>query len=82
MYNTCQKCGKRLTDIESRLRGYGPDCWGEIVSAYSKPQNLPGQMDIFEWQKICLEGNQNGEGKKPDDAWIGCGETSDRQGPE
>lgn len=29
----CIKCGKRLTDRTSRLRGYGPVCWERLVVA-------------------------------------------------
>lgn len=27
----CVKCGKRLTDSMSKIRGYGPVCWNRLV---------------------------------------------------
>lgn len=27
----CVKCGKKLTDSMSRLRGYGPVCWSRLM---------------------------------------------------
>lgn len=28
--NLCKRCGGELTSRESRLRGYGPDCWQAV----------------------------------------------------
>ena len=54
MYNRCQKCGKQLTDPESMVRGYGPECWGEIVRAVASVLDgdagqIPGQMTIDDY---------------------------------
>lgn len=53
MYHRCQKCGKQLTDPESMIRGYGPECWGEIVRAVASAMDsdagqIPGQMSIWD----------------------------------
>ena len=34
----CIKCGKKLTDRTSRLRGYGPVCWEKLVN--ERQENL------------------------------------------
>ena len=58
MYSKCQKCGRKLTDPESIARGYGPECWGEILeivrSAVRKEESdqpVPGQMTIEDYLK-------------------------------
>lgn len=68
MYGNCQKCGKKLTDPESMIRGYGPECWGEIVKAYSKcavQEDVPGQMDLFDFPEVLPEGTVK-DGKEKD----------------
>lgn len=55
MYGRCKKCGKKLTDPESRLRGYGPECWEELVArirvsmAEEEDRPIPGQMNLFDY---------------------------------
>ena len=57
MYGRCKKCGKKLTDPESRLRGYGPECWEELVAAVKAKMDeeenstIPGQITIFEYME-------------------------------
>ncbi len=60
MYIKCQKCGKKLTDPESKIRGYGPECWGCITGKNSKANKydglpddyeVPGQMSIFDYEE-------------------------------
>ncbi len=60
MYIKCQKCGKKLTDPESKIRGYGPECWGYITGKNSKANKydglpddyeVPGQMSIFDYEE-------------------------------
>lgn len=57
MYSTCRKCGRKLTDPESRRRGYGPECWASVTgisdsgSAGKSKTLIEGQMsfaDIFD----------------------------------
>lgn len=53
MYTRCRNCGKRLSDPESMIRGYGPECWGEIVrvvanSLENDAGQIPGQMTIWD----------------------------------
>ena len=55
IYGKCRKCGRRLTDPESRARGFGPECWEEITlmirRAREEAENapVPGQMSIFDF---------------------------------
>ena len=61
MFRTCRKCGKRLSDPESIARGYGPECWAEIVFAVEaslRPEDteIPGQLTIWDFMK---EGEQD-----------------------
>ena len=55
MYGRCKKCGKRLTDPESRLRGYGPECWEELVAkirasaSEDEEKPIPGQISLFDY---------------------------------
>lgn len=35
-YNRCLRCGKRLKNMEYRLRGYGKICWEKIKQKNSK----------------------------------------------
>lgn len=55
MYGRCKKCGKKLTDPESRLRGYGPECWEELVARIrasiddEENRPIPGQINLFEY---------------------------------
>ena len=42
-------------DPESRLRGFGPECWG-LVCGSLDPDSIPGQISIFDlWRE------QNGD---------------------
>ena len=65
MYSKCQRCGRKLTDPESMVRGYGPECWADIVNIVREqmhPQEdepIPGQMTIFE-----LIGGEDDNGKE------------------
>lgn len=66
MYSKCQKCGKRLTDPESKKRGYGPECWESITGQkhFIHPDltdyEVPGQMSIEDF----LAGNDVRESKE------------------
>lgn len=52
MYFRCQNCGRKLTDPESRQRGYGPECWDKIsgihISEMEEEEQIDGQMSIFD----------------------------------
>ena len=54
MYSKCQRCGRKLTDPESMIRGYGPECWADIVNIVREQlhpredEPIPGQMTIFD----------------------------------
>jgi hypothetical protein len=30
LYTHCQKCGRQLTSLSSKMRGYGWECWRKI----------------------------------------------------
>ena len=72
MFRTCRKCGKRLSDPESIARGYGPECWAEIVFAVEaslRPEDteIPGQLTIWDIMKEgeedkCLTEDDDGIG--------------------
>lgn len=57
MYSRCQMCGRKLTDPESMVRGYGPECWSDIVKSVSESlgmgdyEVIPGQMRIEDFLK-------------------------------
>lgn len=61
MYIKCQKCGRRLTDPESKRRGYGPECWESITGQQPFAQTdltnyeVPGQMSI---EDFLVDNNQ------------------------
>lgn len=55
-----------LTDPESQLRGYGPECWEKIsgiclsnIENYQENSVLPGQMSIFDFDEF-ESGDGNG----------------------
>lgn len=64
IYSRCQKCGKKLTDPESRARGYGPECWGTITGHwYSRPDSkddytVKGQMSFEDFPELLPEGSE------------------------
>ena len=68
MYSKCQKCGRRLTDPESMIRGYGPECWEEIVDAvreameHRDSEPIPGQMTLEDFIAGRDEDNPAGAG--------------------
>jgi len=67
MYTRCQKCGKQLMDIQSRIRGYGPECWKEIGGSEREEDEaqIPGQMSIMDYF-----GGSNEEEEQGDAFWI------------
>ena len=65
MYHRCQKCGKSLSDPESMIRGFGPDCWEEIVKAVTRSMDsdtgqIPGQMSLWDM----IKDREVGDGKQ------------------
>ena len=39
----CRHCGRKLTDPESRERGYGPECWAEVTKSEMKTCPVCGE---------------------------------------
>ncbi|WP_283682705.1 DUF6011 domain-containing protein [Parablautia sp. Marseille-Q6255] len=67
MYSRCQKCGRKLTDLDSIKRGYGPECWETIIgkernSCSNLPDDyeVPGQISLFDYENIIQEDKKNG----------------------
>jgi len=50
----CRRCGRKLTDPESRERGYGPECWAEVagITHVRRSGNIPGQVSIFDYPNV------------------------------
>jgi len=48
MYVSCRYCGRSLTDPESRMRGYGPDCAAErgLPHGSSRGNRMDGQEEL------------------------------------
>lgn len=67
MYSRCRKCGRKLTDPDSRARGFGPECWQTIARAKAvdadpdEHEPIKGQISIFDY----MEGMDN-EGENTD----------------
>lgn len=62
----CQKCGRRLKDVTSIERGYGPVCWKTThrtihrkIKANSEhiteDANIPGQMSLEDYPGMIPE---------------------------
>lgn len=53
----CRRCGRKLTDPESRKRGYGPECWAKETGTevVHRRKQLPGQVSIFDFPEVMDE---------------------------
>ena len=55
MYSRCRKCGRKLTDPESRARGFGPECWQSIKGTQpadadpDEHEPIEGQISLFDY---------------------------------
>lgn len=62
MSSRCKKCGRKLTDLQSIERGYGPKCYRDNVQGASgggdpqQEEQISGQMDIFDFPDLIPEG--------------------------
>lgn len=61
----CGNCGRKLKDVKSIERGYGPVCWGKFsgtpagkmvsVMQVVKEINIPGQMEFEDYPGVMPE---------------------------
>lgn len=60
----CKKCGRKIKDLKSIERGYGPICYrrktgklhpGKNISVDRKNEQIPGQMDFEDFPEILPE---------------------------
>lgn len=61
----CRKCGRKLRDVKSIERGYGPVCWGRESGASGKNKGnqeanqeecqIPGQMSFANYPGVLPE---------------------------
>lgn len=61
----CQKCGRKLRDVKSIERGYGPICWGRVSGVSRKNKGnqeadpeecqIPGQMSFANYPGVLPE---------------------------
>jgi hypothetical protein len=43
-FQTCKRCGRSLSDPDSRVRGYGPTCFGKVPAAVFAQLEEAGQL--------------------------------------
>ena len=66
VYSRCRKCGRKLTDPDSRARGFGPECWQSISgqsAAGADPDErepIEGQISIYDYMEDMENEEQNG----------------------
>lgn len=61
----CRKCGRKLRDVKSIERGYGPICWGRESGVLGKNKGnqeanpeecqIPGQMSFANYPGVLPE---------------------------
>lgn len=61
----CRHCGRKLTDPESRERGYGPKCWAKVTGreVIHRMKKIPGQVSIFDFPEVTDEAMAKSEMK-------------------
>lgn len=43
-FASCRRCGRSLSDPESKIRGYGPTCFSKVPAMVTKMLEEAGQM--------------------------------------
>lgn len=44
VFHRCKRCNRKLSDPESRSRGYGITCWGKVPAVVMRALEEAGQL--------------------------------------
>lgn len=45
-FQSCKRCGRTLSDPDSRVRGYGPTCFGKVPAMMFRQLEEAGQLRL------------------------------------